>query len=171
MRLFQEDEWENCMTVKKFDVEDVLHYAWESGKRKGCASHGRRSIYRRRREPRATTRGNGAFVRENGIGSLARSRECWLSLPPACGSLTWRLSYRVIKLYGRQQLCRKCRGACFFCVGDAFRIEMVYQFYARTAFSAFRRDYDCEECKFHRFYFTFSITWKIFGYSMNLCNR
>lgn len=48
------------------------------------------------------------------IRSLSHSRECARVslLPSRRGSLTWRLSYRVIKLRGRQS-CRYRRGACF----------------------------------------------------------
>ena len=40
-----------------------------SGERGGRASHGRKSIYRRCREPRKT-RGNGTFVRESSVVSI-----------------------------------------------------------------------------------------------------
>lgn len=60
------------------------------------ASHGGRSIYRRRREPRETTHVETLDTARL-LARVARLfARMWLPLPLACGSLTWP-SYRVIK--------------------------------------------------------------------------
>jgi len=99
-----------------------LYYVKRSGAGLHTSYDGR-SIYRRRRESRKTTRGNDVFVRESNIG-FARSCECGYRCPWRAGHSPDDHRTESLRLHGRQQSCRKRRGAHFFCIGDVPRIEM-----------------------------------------------
>lgn len=132
MELFQEDKWEECATVKKFDVDWVLHYARKgmgnAAARGGSrASHSGRSIYRRRRYRVEQHGGNGRI--RSGENNAARSCECGYRCPSGMAghSPATTIVYRVIKpARGRQQSCRKRRCARFFHVVDALRTETAF---------------------------------------------
>lgn len=115
IRDFPKNEWEVCGELKKFDVEEK-HFALctrgvENAAARVRASHSRRSIYRRRVKQ---------HMEMETAHSLARANVVIVAPGVRVTHLT---TIESLRLRGRQQSCRKRRGAHFFCVGDALRIE------------------------------------------------